>query len=82
MKNDLPSKRHQTQTVLQAKWFKLFKEIHRPRLHSTETPGEFPSLLYKASIALILKSIDNQTNATTVQLITKMEYVSSYLNRP
>lgn len=73
MKKDLPVKRHQIQMVLQAKSFKLMKEIYRPTLHSIDIPGDFLSLFYKDSIALILKSTkDKNKNRTTVQLTTKM----------
>ena len=73
MKKDLPVKRHQIQMVLQAKSFKLVKEIYRPTLYSIYIPGDFLSLFYKDSIALILKSTkDKNKNGTTVQLTTKM----------
>lgn len=46
-------------------------------------PGDFLSLFYKDSIALILKSTkDKNKNGTTVQLTMKMKYESSYLSRP
>lgn len=49
------------------------KEIYRPTLHSIDIPGDFLSLFYKDSIALILKSPkDKNKNGTTVQLTTKM----------
>ena len=73
MKKDLPVKRHQIQMVLQAKSFKLVKEIYRHTLYSIDIPGDFLSLFYKDSIALILKSTkDKNKNGTTVQLTTKM----------
>lgn len=61
----------------------LERNILWPTLHSIDIPGDFLSLFYKDSIALILKSTkDKNKNGTTVQLTMKNEIWSSYLSRP